>query len=77
MKRTYVITAAAVLITGAVAFGTIPMWKGSNSTNQEESMNQEEYANQEKSVNQEESAKQQKTGTSVTEKPPAPSILPR
>ena len=66
MKRTYVITTAAVLITGAVAFGTIPMWKGSNSAKQEESVNQEESANQEESV------KQQETETSVTEKPPAP-----
>lgn len=72
MKRTYVITTAAVLITGAVAFGTIPMWKGSNSTNQEESVNQEEPANQEESANQEEPAKQQKTEISVTEKPLAP-----
>lgn len=36
MKKKYVFTAAAVLAVGAVAFGTVPMWKGTNSAKQEE-----------------------------------------
>lgn len=36
MKGRYILTTVAVLAVGALAFGTIPMWKGTDSVKQEE-----------------------------------------